>query len=91
LIYEAVLSRFLSALKDECVRANKILSDSNSNKYQGEDKKSIHSIGKALYASKIISYAQIFMMVREAARNEGWNLNYSGIALMWKGGYIIRR
>ncbi|KAI8049251.1 6-phosphogluconate dehydrogenase [Syncephalis plumigaleata] len=91
LIGEAVFSRCLSALKDERVRASEVLSGPSSNKYQGEDKKKfIHSIGKALYASKIISYAQGFMLMREAARNEGWHLNYGGIALMWKGGCIIR-
>jgi 6-phosphogluconate dehydrogenase len=61
----------LSSLKDERVYASKILSDPDSNKYQGEDKKKfIHSIGKTLYASKTISYAQGFMLMREAARNE---------------------
>jgi 6-phosphogluconate dehydrogenase len=74
------------------VRASKILSDPDSNKYQGEDKKKfIHSIGKALYAFKTISYVQGFMLMREAACNKGWHLNYGGIALMWKGGCIIRR
>lgn len=46
---------------------------------------------QALYASKIISYAQGFMLLREAAKEAGWNLNYAGIALMWRGGCIIRR
>jgi 6-phosphogluconate dehydrogenase len=86
------LSLSLSSLKDERVCASKILSGPDSNKDQSEDKKKfIHSIGKALYASKIISYAQGFMLMHEAARNEGWRFNYGGIALMWKGGCIIRR
>lgn len=46
---------------------------------------------QALYASKIVSYAQGFMLMREAAKIHGWNLNYGGIALMWRGGCIIRR
>lgn len=46
---------------------------------------------KALYASKIVSYAQGFMLMREAAKLHGWKLNYGGIALMWRGGCIIRR
>jgi 6-phosphogluconate dehydrogenase len=61
----------LSSLKGERVYVCKILSDLDSNKYQGEDKKKfIHSIGNALYASKTISYAQGFMLMRETARNE---------------------
>jgi 6-phosphogluconate dehydrogenase len=70
LIGEAVFSRCLSELKDERVRASKILSGLDSEKYQDEDKKFIHSIGKALYVSKIISYAQDFMLMREATRSE---------------------
>jgi 6-phosphogluconate dehydrogenase len=92
LIGEAVFLRCLFALKDERVRANKILSDPDSNKYQSEYKKKfIHIIGKALYVSKIISNAQGFMLIREAACNEVWHLNYGGIVLMWKGGCIVRR
>ena len=51
----------------------------------------IEQIRQALYASKIVSYAQGFMLLREAAKGYGWNLNYGGIALMWRGGCIIRR
>ncbi|KAI9594609.1 6-phosphogluconate dehydrogenase [Syncephalis fuscata] len=90
LIGEAVFSRCLSALKDERVQASKVLAGPHNERIQGDKKEFIHSIGKALYASKIISYAQGFMLMREAARNENWNLNYGGIALMWKGGCIIR-
>ena len=50
----------------------------------------VEKIRKALYASKIVSYAQGFMLLREAAQNFGWKLNYGGIALMWRGGCIIR-
>ena len=50
----------------------------------------VEKIRKALYASKIVSYAQGFMLLREAADNFGWKLNYGGIALMWRGGCIIR-
>ncbi|RKP14556.1 6-phosphogluconate dehydrogenase [Piptocephalis cylindrospora] len=91
LIGEAVFSRCLSSLKDERTRASKILAGpSTSARYQGDSKKFIHAIGKALYASKIISYAQGFMLLRQAAKEKGWHLNYGGIAVMWKGGCIIR-
>ncbi|RKP25582.1 6-phosphogluconate dehydrogenase [Syncephalis pseudoplumigaleata] len=90
LIGEAVFSRCLSALKDERTRASHVLTGPRGEQFQGDKKAFIHSIGKALYASKIISYAQGFMLMREAARNENWHLNYGGIALMWKGGCIIR-
>jgi 6-phosphogluconate dehydrogenase len=86
-----VFSHCISELKDECLHASRILSGPDSNKYQSEYKKFSHSIGKALYASKFISYAQGFILMREAARNEGWYLSYNSIALMWKGGCSIRR
>jgi 6-phosphogluconate dehydrogenase len=70
LIGEAVFSRCLSELKDAHVRASKILPNPASNKYQGGYKKFIHSVDKALYAFKIISYAQDFMLMREATRSE---------------------
>lgn len=89
LIGEAVFARCLSALKDERIRASKILSGPTVN-FTGDKKKFIHDVSKALYASKIISYAQGFMLMRETAKEMGWNLNYAGIALMWRGGCIIR-
>ena len=89
LIGEAVFSRCLSALKDERVKASKILRGPEL-KFTGDKKQFIEDIRRALYASKIISYAQGFMLLREAARDNKWELNYGGIALMWRGGCIIR-
>jgi len=89
LINEAVLSRFLSALKDERVNASKVLSGPD-NKFDGDKQAFIQDIHDALYASKIMSYTQGYMLMRSAAAVYGWNLNYGGIALMWRGGCIIR-
>ncbi|KAJ3019720.1 UNVERIFIED_CONTAM: 6-phosphogluconate dehydrogenase, decarboxylating [Siphonaria sp. JEL0065] len=90
LIGEAVFARCLSALKDERVAASKILQGPANTKYTGDKEAIIEDIRQAMYAAKIISYAQGFMELREAAKAEGWNLNYGGIALMWRGGCIIR-
>lgn len=89
LIGEAVFARCLSALKDERVKASKVLKGPEL-KFDGDKKRFIEDIRMALYASKIISYAQGFMLLREAAKEHGWKLNYAGIALMWRGGCIIR-
>uniref|UniRef100_A0A4D5R9L0 6-phosphogluconate dehydrogenase, decarboxylating n=1 Tax=Scolopendra viridis TaxID=118503 RepID=A0A4D5R9L0_SCOVI len=89
LIGESVFARCLSSLKDERVNASKHLRGSTA-KFSGNKKEFIEHIRKALYASKIISYAQGFMLLREAAKIFKWNLNYGGIALMWRGGCIIR-
>jgi len=89
LIGEAVYARALSALKEERVEASKVISGPKP-KFDGDKKQFIDDLRKALYASKIISYAQGFMLMREAAKEYGWNLNYGGIALMWRGGCIIR-
>ncbi len=89
LIVEAVYSRCLSALKSERVKASKVLSGPDR-KIEGEKKEIIEDVKKALLASKIISYAQGYMLMSEAAKEYGWNLNYGGIALMWRGGCIIR-
>lgn len=89
LIGESVFARCLSALKEERVNASQILKGPE-NKYSGDKKKFTEDIRKALYASKIVSYAQGFMLLREAAEQFKWNLNYGGIALMWRGGCIIR-
>ncbi|CAG8811174.1 31209_t:CDS:2, partial [Gigaspora margarita] len=90
LIGEAVFSRTLSALKDERTRASKLLRGPNNPKFNGDKQIFIRQLGQALYASKLISYAQGFMLLREAAKDNNWNLNYAGIALMWRGGCIIR-
>ncbi|MCF8020458.1 MAG: decarboxylating NADP(+)-dependent phosphogluconate dehydrogenase [Vallitaleaceae bacterium] len=89
LIGESVFARCLSALKEERVVASKILSGPTS-KFSGDKKAFIEDIKNALYASKIISYAQGYALMRAAAKTFGWNLNYGGIALMWRGGCIIR-
>ncbi|XP_020902924.1 6-phosphogluconate dehydrogenase, decarboxylating [Exaiptasia diaphana] len=90
LIGESVFARCLSSLKDERVHASKHLTGPSVQKYTGNRKEFVEHIRKALYASKIVSYAQGFMLMREAAKVFGWNLNYGGIALMWRGGCIIR-
>jgi len=92
---EAVYSRCVSALKDERVKASKKLKGPRpvltSIAANPEKKKQfIADIRDALYASKIVSYAQGYMLMRAAAKEYGWNLNYGGIALMWRGGCIIR-
>jgi len=89
LIAEAVLARFLSALKDERVAASKVLRGPEP-AFKGDKAAFVNDIREALYASKIISYAQGYMLMRAAAGEYGWNLNYGGIALMWRGGCIIR-
>jgi 6-phosphogluconate dehydrogenase len=91
LIAEAVYGRCVSALKDERVAASKVLSGPPATRIETSDKKAfVDAIRDALYASKIISYAQGYMLMRAAAKAYGWNLNYGGIALMWRGGCIIR-
>ncbi|KAG8234583.1 hypothetical protein J437_LFUL013845 [Ladona fulva] len=90
LIGESVFARCLSSLKDERTGASKVLKGPQKTSYDGDKREFVEHIRKALYASKIISYAQGFMLLREAARTYNWNLNYGGIALMWRGGCIIR-
>ncbi|CAO3597743.1 unnamed protein product [Absidia cylindrospora] len=89
LIGEAVYSRCLSSLKDERTRASKILKGP-STKFTGDKKAFIAQLGQALYAAKIVSYAQGYMLMRQAAKDYEWKLNNAGIALMWRGGCIIR-
>ena len=89
LIGEAVFARCLSALKEERVAASKILKGPGS-EFNGDTASFVEDIRQALLASKIVSYAQGYMLMREAAKEHGWNLNYGGIALMWRGGCIIR-
>jgi len=92
LITESVYARCLSALKSERVEASKIYPRTTLPKsYTAEEKQAIiASIHDALYASKIISYTQGYMLMAEAAKSYSWDLNYGGIALMWRGGCIIR-
>ncbi len=89
LVTEAVFARCLSALKDERVAASKVLNGPDKT-YDGDKKKMLDDLRQALYASKIISYAQGYQLMRAAATEYNWNLNYGGIALMWRGGCIIR-
>src|SRR6266568_7016071 len=89
LIAEAVYSRSISALKEERVAAAKKLKGPKP-AIKGDHKEFIENIRHALYASKIVSYAQGYMLMRAAAGEYKWNLNYGGVALMWRGGCIIR-
>ena len=89
LIGEAVFSRCLSALKEERTEASRILSGPEE-AFSGDRKAFLEDLEKALLASKIISYAQGFMLMREADKEFEWDLNFSDIALMWRGGCIIR-
>jgi 6-phosphogluconate dehydrogenase len=90
LIGEAVFARCLSSLKEERVRASKVIQAPAVEPFQGDKQQFIDDLEQALYASKIISYAQGFMLMREAATVNGWDLNNAGIAAMWRGGCIIK-
>jgi 6-phosphogluconate dehydrogenase len=89
LIGEAVFARCLSAIKDERVSASKVLTGPGS-VFKGDKASFIKELGEAVYASKIVSYAQGYSLMKAAAGEYGWKLNYGGIALMWRGGCIIR-
>ncbi len=89
LIGEAVFARCLSAMKDERVEASKRYPH-RIPAFTGDRDEMLEKLRRALYASKIISYAQGYTLMRTAAKTYGWNLNYGGIALMWRGGCIIR-
>jgi 6-phosphogluconate dehydrogenase len=89
LISEAVFARCLSAMKEERVEASKVLSRA-ATKFTGDRAMLLQDLEKALYASKIVSYAQGFTLMRSAAEEFKWSLNYGGIALLWRGGCIIR-
>jgi len=90
LIGESVFARCLSALKDERVAASKVLEGPKKALTISEKKAFIEDVRRALYCSKVISYAQGYMLLRAAEKEMGWNLNMGGIALMWRGGCIIR-
>ena len=89
LISESVFARCLSAIKEERVAASKML-QGPATKFTGDKKACLADLEKALYASKIVSYAQGFTLMRAAADEFKWSLNYGGIALLWRGGCIIR-
>ena len=89
LISEAVFARCLSTMKDDRVAASKVLSGPKT-KFSGDKQQFLSDLEKALYASKIVSYAQGFTLMKAAAEEFKWKLNYGGIALLWRGGCIIR-
>ena len=89
LIGEAVFARVLSSQKEERVEASKVLKGPETD-FTGDKKKFVADLEQALYASKIISYAQGYVLMREAAKEYNWNLSYGAIAQMWSGGCIIR-
>jgi len=89
LIGESVFSRCLSAQKDLRVEASKVLTGPVVN-FKGDKQQFINDLENAIYASKIVSYAQGYDLMMEAAKEYNWKLNYGGIALMWRGGCIIR-
>jgi 6-phosphogluconate dehydrogenase len=89
LIGESVFARCLSAQKDLRVEASKVLSGPGT-KFSGDKAQMISDLKDAVFSAKIISYAQGYNLMMEAANEYGWNLNYGGIALMWRGGCIIR-
>jgi 6-phosphogluconate dehydrogenase len=90
LIGESVFARCLSAAKTERVTASKILSGPKALTFSGDKKAFVKDLGAALYAAKVVSYAQGFLLMAEAAKEYGWSLDFGSIALMWRGGCIIR-
>jgi len=90
LIGESVFARCLSALKEERAAASFILKGPGAVVVESDRIAFIEDVRRALYCSKIISYAQGYMLLKAAAKENGWNLNMGGIALMWRGGCIIR-
>jgi len=91
LIAESVLARCLSSIKGERTRASKVLEYvGRTTKFEGDKQQFLDDLEQALYASKIVSYAQGFMLMQEAAKEYKWKLNKPSIALMWRGGCIIR-
>jgi 6-phosphogluconate dehydrogenase len=89
MIVESVLSRFLSALKADRVEASKVLTGPKIESIDNHEE-FLEDLKNAVYASKIISYTQGFMLLHAAAQEYGWHLNFGSIALMWRGGCIIR-
>jgi len=90
LIGESVFARCLSALKDERVNASRVLDGPKKVLTISEQKEFIEDVRRALYCSKMVSYAQGYMLLRAIEKDQNWNLNMGGIALMWRGGCIIR-
>ncbi|MBN6206659.1 NADP-dependent phosphogluconate dehydrogenase [Ralstonia pickettii] len=90
LITESVFARFISSLKDERVAASKVLSGPEVVQYEGDREELIEAVRKALYMSKIVSYAQGFAQMRAASKENNWDLQFGEIAMIWRGGCIIR-
>ncbi|WP_409251278.1 NADP-dependent phosphogluconate dehydrogenase [Bacillus sp. SCS-153A] len=90
IITESVFARFISSIKDERVKASKILAGPESKPFEGDKEALVESIRKALYMSKICSYAQGFAQMRAASEEYGWDLSYGEIAMIFRGGCIIR-
>jgi len=89
MVAEAVFARCLSAAKEERVSASKLFAGPQS-KWTGDKQAFINAVRDSVFASKLISYTQGYLLMREAAKTFNWSLNYGGIALMWRGGCIIR-
>lgn len=89
LIVESVFARFLSSMKEERTKASKILKGPDTT-FNGDKEAFVKEVFWALYASKIMSYAQGFMLLQQAAKEYGWKLDYAEVAFMWRGGCIIR-
>ncbi len=90
LITESVFARCISALKEERLNASKVLSGPSENKYDGNKEELIEAVRKALYMSKICSYAQGFAQMRAQSEENDWDLQYGDISMIWRGGCIIR-
>lgn len=90
IITESVFARFISAMKEERVKASKLLSGPNVRPYEGSKEELIEAVRKALYMSKICSYAQGFAQMKAASEEYNWNLKYGDIAMIFRGGCIIR-
>jgi 6-phosphogluconate dehydrogenase len=90
IITESVFARFISAMKEERVKASKVLSGPETTAFEGNKEELIEAVRKALYMSKICSYAQGFAQMRAASEEYDWNLRYGDIAMIFRGGCIIR-
>lgn len=90
IITESVFARFISAMKDERIHASKLLAGPEALPFKGDKQAFIESVRKALYMSKICSYAQGFAQMRAASEEYGWDLKYGEIAMIFRGGCIIR-
>ncbi|OCA82054.1 NADP-dependent phosphogluconate dehydrogenase [Pseudobacillus wudalianchiensis] len=90
IITESVFARFISAMKEERVKASKLLHGPERKKFSGNKEAVVEAVRKALYMSKICSYAQGFAQMRAASEEYNWNLNYGNIAMIFRGGCIIR-